>query len=196
MATRIEFHKHGGRKCFRPWSLRQRNRRNTKSGLRTKPLVSTSSTPISVADSIRPVVACGPGTEAAGVVSKVGNGVEHIRVGDRVVYAQSTLGAYSSVHNVPADKAAILPDAISNRRQPLSQGVDRFYLLRKTYEVKPDEPFLFHAAAGGVGLIACQWAKALGAKLIGTVGSAQKRSGRWTLAPQVINYRGRVLSNG
>lgn len=65
-----------------------------------------------------------------------------------------------------------------------------FYLLRKTYEVKPDEPFLFHAAAGGVGLIACQWAKALGAKLIGTVGSAQKAqraldAGAW----QVINYR-------
>lgn len=72
---------------------------------------------------------------------------------------------------------------LSNRRQPLSQGIDRFYLLRKTYEVKPDEPFLFHAAAGGVGLIACQWAKALGAKLIGTVGSAQKRSGRWTPVP-------------
>lgn len=134
----------------------------------------------------------GLGTEAAGVVSKVGNGVEHIRVGDRVVYAQSTLGAYSSVHNVPADKAAILPDAISFEQAAASflKGLTVFYLLRKTYEVKPDEPFLFHAAAGGVGLIACQWAKALGAKLIGTVGSAQKAqraldAGAW----QVINYR-------
>ncbi len=64
-----------------------------------------------------------------------------------------------------------------------------FYLLRKTYEVKPDEPFLFHAAAGGVGLIACQWAKALGAKLIGTVGSAQSAAGAGRWRPQVINYR-------
>lgn len=116
----------------------------------------------------------------------------HIKAGDRVVYAQSALGAYSSVHNVPADKAAILPNAISFEQAAASflKGLTVFYLLRKTYEIQPDEPFLFHAAAGGVGMIACQWAKALGAKLIGTVGSAQKaqialQAGAW----QVINYR-------
>lgn len=139
-----------------------------------------------------PALPSGLGTEAAGVVSKVGRGVSHIKPGDRVVYAQAALGAYSSLHNVPADKAAILPDAISYEQAAASflKGLTVFYLLRKTYEIKPDEPFLFHAAAGGVGLIACQWAKALGARLIGTVGSAQKAqrakdAGAW----QVINYR-------
>ena len=109
-----------------------------------------------------------------------------------MVYAQSALGAYSTVHNVLADKAAVLPDAISFEQAAASflKGLTVWYLLRKTYEIKPDEMFLFHAAAGGVGLIACQWAKALGAKLIGTVGSAQKAqrakaAGAW----QVINYR-------
>ena len=139
-----------------------------------------------------PSLPSGLGTEAAGIVSKVGSGVKHIKAGDRVVYAQSMLGAYSSVHNVPADKAAILPDAISFEQAAASflKGLTVYYLLRKTHEIKAGEPFLFHAAAGGVGLIACQWAKALGAKLIGTVGSAQKaerakKAGAW----EIINYR-------
>jgi NADPH2:quinone reductase len=144
-----------------------------------------------------PSLPSGLGTEAAGVVSKVGQG-KHIKVGDRVVYAQSALGAYSTVHNVLADKAALLPDAISFEQAAASflKGLTVYYLLRKTYEIKPDE-FLFHAAAGGVGLIACQWAKALGAKLIGTVGSAQKaqrakEAGAW----QVINYREEISLSG
>jgi len=122
----------------------------------------------------------------------VGSAVKHIKEGDRVVYAQSALGAYSSIHNVPAEKAALLPNAIGFEQAAASflKGLTVYYLLRKTYEIKPDEQFLFHAAAGGVGLIACQWAKALGAKLIGTTGSAQKAqraldAGAW----QVINYR-------
>lgn len=109
-----------------------------------------------------------------------------------MVYAQSGLGAYSSVHNVPADKVALLPAAISYEQAAglFLKGLTVFYLLRKTYEIKPGEAFLFHAAAGGVGRIARQWAKALGAKLIGTVGSAEKAqralaAGAW----QVINYR-------
>lgn len=134
----------------------------------------------------------GLGTEAAGVVSKVGSEVTHLKVGDRVVYAQSLPGAYSSVHNVQADKVAKLPDAISFEQAAASflKGLTVYYLLHKTYKVKPNDVFLFHAAAGGVGLIACQWAKALGAKLIGTVGSVQKaqrakEAGAW----QTINYR-------
>lgn len=98
---------------------------------------------------------------------------------------QSKLGAYSSVHNVPADKAAILSDAISFELRAggslFSEGINHFYLLRKTYEVKPDKSFLFHAVAGGVGLIACQWAKALGTKLITPLVARKKHSGRWTL---------------
>ncbi|MBA0209820.1 quinone oxidoreductase [Pectobacterium sp. CHL-2024] len=139
-----------------------------------------------------PDLPSGLGTEAAGVVTKVGAGVSELKVGDRVVYAQSGLGAYSDVHNVVAEKVALLPDAISFEQAAASflKGLTVYYLLRQTYEIKPNEVFLFHAAAGGVGLIACQWAKALGAKLIGTVGSDEKaerakQAGAWA----TINYR-------
>lgn len=134
----------------------------------------------------------GLGTEASGVVTKVGAGVTSIEVGDRVVYAQSALGAYSSVHNVPAEKVALLPNAISFEQGAASflKGLTVHYLLRQTYEIKAGEIFLFHAAVGGVGQIACQWAKALGAKLIGTVGSdakaeRAKQAGAWA----TINYQ-------
>lgn len=134
----------------------------------------------------------GLGTEASGVVTKVGAGVTSIEVGDRVVYAQSALGAYSSVHNVPAEKVALLPNAISFEQGAASflKGLTVHYLLRQTYEIKAGEILLFHAAAGGVGQIACQWAKALGAKLIGTVGSdakaeRAKQAGAWA----TINYQ-------
>lgn len=177
MATRIEFHKHGGPEVLQTVEFTPTEPAEHEIQVENKAIgINFIDTYIRSGLYPPPSLPAGLGTEAAGVVSKVGNGVEHIRVGDRVVYAQSTLGAYSSVHNVPADKAAILPDAISFEQAAASflKGLTVFYLLRKTYEVKPDEPFLFHAAAGGVGLIACQWAKALGAKLIGTVGSAQK----------------------
>ncbi|PHM24113.1 quinone oxidoreductase [Xenorhabdus budapestensis] len=131
------------------------------------------------------------GTEAAGVVTKVGSNVSYIKVGERVAYAQSGLGAYSEVHNVPANKLAILPDAISFEQAAASllKGLTVYYLFYQTHKVQAGETFLFHAAAGGVGLIACQWAKALGAKLIGTVGSGEKANlakaaGAW----QTINY--------
>lgn len=134
----------------------------------------------------------GIGSEAAGVVVKTGRGVTAVRPGDRVVYAQAPLGAYSEIHNVHQDKIALLPDAISFEQAAASflKGLTVHYLLRQTYEVQPDETFLFHAAAGGVGLIACQWAKALGAHLIGTVGSAEKAQlakdhGAWA----TINYQ-------
>ncbi|AHG19844.1 quinone oxidoreductase [Chania multitudinisentens RB-25] len=133
----------------------------------------------------------GLGTEAAGIVRKVGAGVSAVKPGDRVVYAQSALGAYSEIHNVPLEKLAILPDNLSFEQGAASflKGLTVHYLLRQTYEIKPGEIFLFHAAAGGVGLIACQWAKALGAKLIGSVGSDEKaelakRAGAWA----TINY--------
>lgn len=134
----------------------------------------------------------GLGTEAAGVVKSVGEGVTTVKPGDRVVYAQSALGAYSEYHAVQADKLALLPDAISFEQAAASflKGLTVHYLLRQTYVIQPDETFLFQAAAGGVGLIACQWAKALGAHLIGTVGSAEKaarakEAGAW----ETINYR-------
>jgi len=134
----------------------------------------------------------GLGTEAAGVVKRVGSAVTRFKPGDRVVYCQAALGAYSELHNVAEDRLMLLPDAISFEQGAASflKGLTVHYLLRQTYQVKPDEVFLFHAAAGGVGLIACQWAKALGAHLIGTVGSAEKAklakaAGAWA----TINYR-------
>lgn len=134
----------------------------------------------------------GLGTEAAGIVSKIGSAVTGIKVGDRVVYAQSALGAYSEIHNVSQEKIALLPDAISFEQAAASflKGLTVYYLLRLTHTVKAGETFLFHAAAGGVGLIACQWAKALGANLIGTVGSDEKaerakQAGAWA----TINYQ-------
>ena len=193
MATRIEFHKHGGPDVLKAVEFTPVDPAENEIQVENKAIgINYIDTYIRSGLYPPPSLPSGLGTEAAGVVSKVGSKVTHIKAGDRVVYAQSALGAYSSVHNVPADKAAILPNAISFEQAAASflKGLTDFYLLRKTYEIQPDEPFLFHAAAGGVGMIACQWAKALGAKLIGTVGSAQKaqialQAGAW----QVINYR-------
>ena len=193
MAPRIEFHKHGGPDVLKAVEFTPVDPAENEIQVENKAIgINYIDTYIRSGLYPPPSLPSGLGTEAAGVVSKVGSKVTHIKAGDRVVYAQSALGAYSSVHNVPADKAAILPNAISFEQAAASflKGLTVFYLLRKTYEIQPDEPFLFHAAAGGVGMIACQWAKALGAKLIGTVGSAQKaqialQAGAW----QVINYR-------
>lgn len=193
MATRIEFHKHGGPDVLKAVEFTPVDPAENEIQVENKAIgINYIDTYIRSGLYPPPSLPSGLGTEVAGVVSKVGSKVTHIKAGDRVVYAQSALGAYSSVHNVPADKAAILPNAISFEQAAASflKGLTVFYLLRKTYEIQPDEPFLFHAAAGGVGMIACQWAKALGAKLIGTVGSAQKaqialQAGAW----QVINYR-------
>ncbi|WP_312414268.1 quinone oxidoreductase [Pseudescherichia sp.] len=193
MATRIEFHKHGGPEVLKAVEFAPTDPAENEVQVENKAIgINYIDTYIRSGLYPPPALPSGLGTEAAGVVSKVGKNVSHIKAGDRVVYAQSALGAYSSVHNVPADKVAILPNAISFEQAAASflKGLTVFYLLRKTYEIKPDEPFLFHAAAGGVGLIACQWSKALGGKLIGTVGSAQKaqralQAGAW----QVINYR-------
>ncbi|AJF71225.1 MULTISPECIES: quinone oxidoreductase [Raoultella] len=193
MATRIEFHKHGGPEVLQVVEFVAGDPAEHEIQVENKAIgINYIDTYIRSGLYPPPALPSGLGTEAAGVVSKVGRGVTHIKAGDRVVYAQSALGAYSSVHNVPADKAAILPAAISFEQAAASflKGLTVYYLLRKTYEIKAGETFLFHAAAGGVGLIACQWAKALGARLIGTVGSAQKaqrakQAGAW----ETINYR-------
>ena len=193
MATRIEFSKHGGPEVLNAVEFTPNAPAENEVQVENKAIgINYIDTYIRSGLYPPPSMPSGLGTEAAGVVSQVGSNVKHIKAGDRVVYAQSGLGAYSSVHNVAADKVALLPAAISYEQAAASflKGLTVFYLLRKTYEIKPGEPFLFHAAAGGVGLIACQWAKALGAKLIGTVGSAEKaqralQAGAW----QVINYR-------
>lgn len=134
----------------------------------------------------------GLGFEGSGVVTAVGAEVSHLKVGDRVAYGQSPIGAYALVRNVPAFQVVKLPDGISFEEAAaiMLKGLTAWYLLRQTYRVQEGETVLLHAAAGGVGLIATQWAKALGVKLIGTASSAEKialakEHGAW----EMINYR-------
>ena len=118
----------------------------------------------------------GIGLEGAGVVEAVGGAVSELAVGDRVAYAGGPLGAYAEVRNIPADRLVRLPDAIDFKQAAsmMLKGMTAQYLLRRTYRVQPGDHILIHAAAGGVGLIVCQWAKALGATVIGTVGDDAK----------------------
>lgn len=118
----------------------------------------------------------GLGTEAAGVVEEVGPGVTDVKVGQRVAYVGGPLGAYSEERVMPADRLVPLPDGISDQQAAamMLKGLTVQYLIRQIYRVNRGDVILFHAAAGGVGLIACQWAKSLGASVIGTVGSDEK----------------------
>ena len=124
----------------------------------------------------------GIGAEAAGVVEAVGTGVDWVKAGDRVAYSGGPLGAYSEVRILPADRLVKIPEGISDRSAAtlMLKGLTVQYLFRQTYKLKAGDTILFHAAAGGVGLIACQWARALGVTMIGTVGSDDKA----TLAKQ------------
>ena len=116
------------------------------------------------------------GMEAAGTITAIGEGVDEFSLGDRVAYASPPLGAYAQIRVMPADRIVKIPDGIDDRTAAaiMLKGMTAWYLLRRVYEVGKKDTILFHAAAGGVGLIACQWAKALGATVIGTVGSAEK----------------------
>ena len=118
----------------------------------------------------------GLGMEGAGTIEAVGAGVTHVKVGDRVAYASRPTGAYAEARVMPAAVLVRLPDAISfeTGAAMMLQGLTVQYLFRRTYPLKGGETILFHAAAGGVGLIACQWARAIGVTMIGTVGSDEK----------------------
>jgi NADPH:quinone reductase len=118
----------------------------------------------------------GIGSEGAGVVEAVGAGVTWAKAGDRVAYAGGPPGAYADVRLVPADRLVKVPEGISDQTAAamMLKGLTVQYLIRSTYRVQPGQTVLFHAAAGGVGLIACQWLKALGVSVIGTVGSEEK----------------------
>jgi NADPH2:quinone reductase len=117
-----------------------------------------------------------PGLEGAGVVEAIGDGVTAVKVGERVAYAAPPIGAYAEARLMQADRLVSLPDGISDRQAAamMLKGMTAHYLLRRTFPVQAGQTILFHAAAGGVGLIACQWAKHLGARVIGTVGSEAK----------------------
>ncbi len=116
------------------------------------------------------------GMEGAGRVDAVGAGVTELQVGDRVAYASPPVGAYAEVRLIAADRVVALPEAIDDQTAAamMLQGMTAQYLLRRTYRVQPGDAILLHAAAGGVGLIASQWARQLGATVIGTVGSDDK----------------------
>jgi NADPH:quinone reductase len=118
----------------------------------------------------------GIGLEAAGVVEAVGPGVTDIKAGDRIAYCGGPPGSYAEARVMPADKLVKLPDGVSDRSAAtlMLKGLTVQYLFRQTFPLKGGETILFHAAAGGVGSIACQWARALGVTMIGTVGSEEK----------------------
>jgi len=134
----------------------------------------------------------GLGFEGAGEVEAVGAGVHHVKEGDRVAYASGPLGAYAAVRRIAASNLVLLPRSIRFEQAAavMLKGLTVQYLFRQTYRLQGNETILFQAAAGGVGLIACQWARALGVRLIGTVGSPEKgRIARAHGAWEVIDYR-------
>ena len=138
------------------------------------------------------VLPSGMGMEGAGVVEAVGAGVTHVKPGDRVAYTGSPLGAYSTGRVMPAAPLMRLPEAISFETSAamMMRGLTSAYLMRRIYPWKAGDTVLLHAAAGGVGLIVCQWAKLLGLNVIGTVSSdAKARVARAHGCDHVINYR-------
>ena len=131
------------------------------------------------------------GIEGAGVIEKIGTNEKNFKVGDKVAYASMPIGSYATHRIFPTKKLVKVPDEIEleNVVTLMTKGFTVFYLLHKTYPVKSGETILFHAAAGGVGQIFCQWAKSLGCKVIGTVGSDDKISlAKKNGCDEVINY--------
>jgi len=131
------------------------------------------------------------GMEGAGVIEKVGPDVNDFKVGDKVAYASMPIGSYSTHRIFPTKKLVKVPEGIEleNVVTLMTKGITTFYLLHKTYPVKSGETILYHAAAGGVGQILCQWAKSLGCKVIGTVGSDEKiEIAKANGCDHVINY--------
>ena len=124
----------------------------------------------------QPAFPAGIGLEAAGVVEALGEGISDLAVGDRVAYAAPPPGAYAEARLVPAAVLVKIPEGVADDQAAamMLKGMTAEYLLNRTYAVQPGDAILFHAAAGGVGLIACQWAKHLGATVIGTVSTAEK----------------------
>ena len=133
----------------------------------------------------------GIGMEAAGIIKEIGSNVSNFSVGDKIAYAAAPLGAYSTHRNYTSKNIVKVPDDIDLEQisSAMTKGMTTFYLLHKTYVPKAGETVLFHAAAGGVGQFFCQWAKSLGLKIIGTVGSDEKvEIAKKYGCDEVINY--------
>src|SRR5512134_1301356 len=133
------------------------------------------------------------GMEAAGVVEAVGEGVERFRVGDRVAYASAPIGAYREARNFPADRCVDLPPGVSDREAAalLLKGLTLQTLLRRVFRVPPGAWVVFHSAAGGVGSLAGQWLRSIGAHAIGTVGSEAKIAAARAAGYEEVFVRGR-----
>ena len=134
----------------------------------------------------------GIGLEAAGVVEAIGSDVTHLKPGDRIAYGGGPIGAYSQAANLPANRVALIPDGVSDEQAAtlMLKGMTVRFLFKDCFSVKPGDTILFHAAAGGVGQIACQWARDMDVTLIGTAGSDEKcRVAKEMGATHVINYR-------
>lgn len=132
------------------------------------------------------------GREGAGVVEAAGSEVTDVKVGDRVAYASAPIGSYAEARLIAADRVVKIPANVTDRQAAsmMLKGMTAQYLLRRTYPVKAGDTILFHAAAGGVGLILCQWARHLGATVIGTTGSEEKSAlAKANGCDHVINYR-------
>ena len=132
------------------------------------------------------------GREAAGVVEAIGSAVTDFKVGERIAYGSAPIGSYSEARLVAADRVVKIPEGVTDRQAAsiMLKGMTAQYLIRRTHAIKPGDTILFHAAAGGVGLILCQWAKHLGATVIGTVGSEEKAAlAKANGCDHVINYR-------
>jgi NADPH:quinone reductase len=130
------------------------------------------------------------GNEGAGVVEEVGAEVTDLKVGDRVAYGNAPIGAYAEARLIPAGRLVKLPDGVSDQQAAaiMLKGLTAHYLLRQTYRVKPGETILFHAAAGGVGSLACQWARHLGVTVIGTCSASKAAQAKANGATHVIDY--------
>ena len=178
MVAAVRVHKHGGPEVLTYEDVAGGRRRDPgRPASRTTPAASTTSTPIS-APGLYPPAGGLPfigGNEGAGEVVAVGPGVTEVKVGDRVGYT-SALGSYAAERIMPADRLVKLPDSISYEQAAgmMLKGMTVEYLLHRTFKVQKGMNVLIHAAAGGIGLIACQWANYLGANVIGTVGSKDK----------------------
>ncbi len=133
-----------------------------------------------------------PGIEAAGEIIEKGNNVEEFNIGDRVCYASPPIGAYCELRDFPANKIVKIPDFINNNDATsiFLKGMTVEYLFERLYKIKKNEFILFHAAAGGVGLLACQWARSIGSKIIGTVSNEEKAEiAKENGCNYVINYK-------
>jgi NADPH:quinone reductase len=177
MSTAIRFHEHGGPEVLRCEDLEPGKPATHEAQVRHR-AIGVNYIDVYDRTGLYPVAALpsGLGREAAGVVTAVGRGVRGLKVGDRVAYVWPNPGAYSELRNVPAERLVRVPRGISDEQAAalMLKGLTAHFLIRRTYRVKRGDTILVHAAAGGVGLILCQWARSLGAVVIGVVGSEAK----------------------